>query len=582
MSLRKNLIWRMAALLTFFACFILASFFVFIKPFLLSKMLEDSTNNLLALSTSLANQTGILIDENCSEKWITDLTNQYLAEYSVQISFTIPNCGEKELFPIDISKFYNRPLISQTLAGESISEVTENALKGIKVISISVPIRKNNQIVGAVEIKKGFDAGQILLADLSSRFLILWGISTSLALLLGIYLSNYYSKSLARINQSINKLPQFEDDPSLNRKDEIGQLFKSLASATKKMNGVIDRLEKDNQSLSVILDEMEDGVLITDNQGNVTFINPAVIRFFGLDKHPTLHHNLVETLRDHRLEELRLKSKDSHLPQRISFEIAAHKLFLDCIISPLKTGYPGSTLFLFQDITELRKLENVRRDFVSNVSHELRTPLASLKAITDTLQRNIKDDKKETKRFLKLMDGEIDHLTHMVQELVELSRIESGKMLLKKELVSPIELAKRAVDRMKLQADRANLGLSFLSSGEIPLILVDPTRIEQVLLNLIHNAIKYTEPGGKINISVELQDRDVLFCVRDNGIGIPPRDLERIFERFYKVDRSRSEQGTGLGLSIARHIVTAHGGQIWAESIQTQGSTFFFSLPVSA
>ena len=408
---------------------------------------------------------------------------------------------------------------------------------------------------------------------------MLWGSLTFFTLTLGYFFARIYFIPLKKIIQNLKTFPQEGDNLFINRRDEIGELSRSLKLVEKKYKKVTDNLSEENRSLSSILDEMEDGVLITDNSGYVSFINPAVIRFFGLKKNPTLHNNLVETLRDYRLEQIRISCQESSSPQRVSLEIPARKIFLDCIVSTIYIGDSSSILFLFQDITNIRKLEMIRKDFVSNVSHELRTPLASLKAIIETLQGNSIKNNADANRFLKLMDGEIDHLTHMVQELVDLSQIESGHLNLNKTIASPMEIVQRAVERMKLQANRVKISITYSSTSEISSILMDTNRIEQVVMNLIHNAIKYSKPGGNIHVNIEQKENNICFSVKDNGIGIPPGDLERIFERFYKVDRSRSDQGAGLGLSIVRHIVNAHGGRVWAESIQTQGSTFYFSLP---
>jgi two-component system phosphate regulon sensor histidine kinase PhoR len=169
----------------------------------------------------------------------------------------------------------------------------------------------------------------------------------------------------------------------------------------------------------------------------------------------------------------------------------------------------------------------------------------------------------------------------MVQELLELSRIESGKVPLQLISVSPQELLNHAAERLRLQAERAGLELSVQVSGDLPCVLADPTRLDQVIVNLLHNAIKFTPPGGKILLSANPDDGMVIFSVADTGVGIPAEALSRIFERFYKTDRARSGGGTGLGLSIARHLVEAHGGRIWAESREGEGSTFYFSVPVA-
>jgi two-component system phosphate regulon sensor histidine kinase PhoR len=261
---------------------------------------------------------------------------------------------------------------------------------------------------------------------------------------------------------------------------------------------------------------------------------------------------------------------------------------------------PGGTLLLIQDLTRVRRLEAVRRDFISNVSHELRTPLASLKALTETLQEGALEDPPAARRFLARIEAEVDALTQMATELLELSRIESGQVPLETKTVQPELLLTSAADRMRTQAERANLTLRVEIPPGLPAIRADGPRLEQVLVNLLHNAIKFT-PSGEVVAAVNEgppspdgsgaggERPNVVFSVRDTGIGIPADDLARIFERFYKTDRARARAelnrsaggGTGLGLSIAKHIVEAHGGEIWAESQEGRGSTFYFSIPAA-
>ena len=179
------------------------------------------------------------------------------------------------------------------------------------------------------------------------------------------------------------------------------------------------------------------------------------------------------------------------------------------------------------------------------------------------------------------MEVEIDNLTQMVQELLELSRIESGRVPLKLQLMEPGSIINKVVERMQVQAERSGLSLNFTFPNDLPQVLVDPDRIGQVFVNLIHNSIKFTRPGGKINISAFSDRGRVVFKIEDNGVGIEPESLQRIFERFYKIDRARSSGGTGLGLSIAKHMIESHGGRIWVESEVGKGSSFFFTLPVA-
>jgi two-component system phosphate regulon sensor histidine kinase PhoR len=238
-------------------------------------------------------------------------------------------------------------------------------------------------------------------------------------------------------------------------------------------------------------------------------------------------------------------------------------------------------LVILQDLTRVRRLETVRRDFISNISHELRTPLAGLKALVDTLRGGAIKDRSAAKRFLKRMDIEVDTLTQMVEELLELSRIESGQAPLHLAPTSVAELVIPPVDRLRPQAERAGLKITVLLPPELPPVVADPDRARLVLTNLVHNAVKFTPPGGVITVATQPAGDEVILSVQDTGVGIPADDLSRIFERFYKADRARSGGGTGLGLAIAKHIVQGHGGRIWAESVEGQGSTFHFTLPVA-
>jgi len=222
----------------------------------------------------------------------------------------------------------------------------------------------------------------------------------------------------------------------------------------------------------------------------------------------------------------------------------------------------------------------VRRDFISNLSHELRTPLASLKALAETLQDGALDDPPAARRFIDQIQIEVDALTQMVTELLELSKIESGRLSLDLAPAAACDLLDSASRRMQLQAERAGLNLRVECVDDLPKVKIDSQRLEQVLVNLIHNAVKFTRSGGEVVLFAEAGIGEVRFAVRDSGIGIPADDVTRIFERFYRVDKSRTGSGTGLGLSIAKHIVEAHNGKIWAESVEGRGSTFYFSIPV--
>jgi two-component system phosphate regulon sensor histidine kinase PhoR len=367
-----------------------------------------------------------------------------------------------------------------------------------------------------------------------------------------------------------------KEDPA-ETASELGDLASALSARLSAVQLQLYSLNIEHSKLSAILDQLTDGVLIADADGRIQFANPAAERLFGEN---LLGRSVIETLRHHQLIHTWQRSQQNGELQSDSVELPARKQFLQLVVIPDRDTRGGS-LLLVQDLTRLRRLETVRRDFISNLSHELRTPLASLRALTETLQDGALEDPPAARRFVDQISVETDALTQMVAELLELSRIESGQVALDLKPVSAYDLLSSAAERMRLQAERAGLSLRVDGSPNLPKVRADQARLEQVLVNLIHNAVKFTRPGGEVALLAEPAEGAVCFVVRDTGSGISADDLSRIFERFYKSDRSRSGGGTGLGLSIARHIVEAHDGRIWVESRQGEGSSFFFTIPLA-
>jgi two-component system phosphate regulon sensor histidine kinase PhoR len=334
-------------------------------------------------------------------------------------------------------------------------------------------------------------------------------------------------------------------------------------------------LDAERARLATVLDQITDGVLIADAQGLIQFANPAAGKLFQTSN--PLNRSIAEVVRNHQLVEAWRRSQQTRQMQSESIEVPTRHQFLQLVVIPDK--HASGSLLLVQDLTRLRRLETVRRDFVSNLSHELRTPLASLKALAETLQEGALDDPPAARRFIDQIHTEVDALTQMVMELLELSHIESGRFSLELEPAAACDLLHSASRRMQLQAERAGLTLRVECGGDLPKVRIDSQRMEQVLVNLIHNGVKFTRPGGEVVLSAEADNSFVRFAVRDTGSGIPADEVTRIFERFYRVDKSRTGSGTGLGLSIAKHIVESHAGKIWAESVEGQGSTFYFTIP---
>src|SRR3990172_4011324 len=365
--------------------------------------------------------------------------------------------------------------------------------------------------------------------------------------------------------------------------ESLSNVVKALVTS---LNAQLSSVDSNRARLAAVLDQLTDSVLIASDEGRIQFANPAAERLFGKG---LVRRSVTETLRNHRLIQAWQRCQELNEIQIETAEVAGRRHFLQLTVIPDQHA-PGGSLLVVQNLTRIRQLETVRRDFISNLSHELRTPLASLKALTETLQDGALTDPEAAPRFIGRIATEVDALAQMAQELLDLSRIESGQVSLERRPVAPQKLLASAAERMRLQAERAGLSLTVECPTDLPKVNADEPRIEQVLVNLIHNAVKFTPPGGDVILSAGIvqapsppEEKEegaglVRFAVRDSGVGIPVDDLPRIFERFYRVDKSRAGGGTGLGLSISRHLVESHEGQIWAESTEGEGSTFFFTL----
>jgi len=396
---------------------------------------------------------------------------------------------------------------------------------------------------------------------------------TIFCLLAAAWFAWRYYKLRREVNEFAKQVRGQKFDAEIKGLENLSSAIASLISTFNLQHSTLD---SERARLAAVLDQMTDGVLIADAQGIVQFANPAVERLFQTSN--PLNHSIAEVVRNHQLVEAWRRCQQTGELQSESVELPNRHQYLQLIVIP--DTHANGSLLLVQDLTRIRRLETVRRDFISNLSHELRTPLASLKALTETLQDGALDDPPAARKFIDQIQVEVDALTQMVTELLELSRIESGRLALDLRPVSPRELLFSACKRMQLQAERAGLSLRVECADDLPTVRIDSQRLEQVLVNLIHNAVKFTRAGGEVVLQAEAGLGEVRFAVRDTGIGIPEEDVTRIFERFYRVDKSRAGSGTGLGLSIAKHIVEAHNGRIWAESVEGRGSVFYFAIPL--
>jgi len=367
-------------------------------------------------------------------------------------------------------------------------------------------------------------------------------------------------------------------DPSPTQ--ELGDLGRAFNTMTTTLRETVTQLEQTRTRLEATLADLSDGVVISDERGHVLLANDAAREMLGAGA-VAQGTPFFEVGRDHELSELMeraLASKNGRA-ESIVHHVRSGKT-LQAAARGLDAAEERIGVLVLRDLTELRRLESVRRDFVANVSHELRTPLTSIRALVETLEAGAVNDPEVSGDFLHRIISEVERLTTLVDELLDLARLESGRMSLRLAREDAEDLVLQAASRLSPQTERAGLTISWDIASDVAAIRCDRERIGQVLLNLIHNAIKFTPSGGSIHLSVAQIGPDAEFRVEDTGIGVLPDDIPRLFERFYKTDRARRSVGTGLGLAIAKHIVMAHGGTIWAEHNRPTGTVFIFRLPV--
>lgn len=491
--------------------------------------------------------------------------------------------GDSDQNPQSMGNLSQLPEIQKALEDGWGRSIRYSQTEKQDLLFIAVPIRISGQTLGFTrlaipqsEIAAGYK-------QLRNKIFLVSGLTALAAILLSTLIAYQTTKPLVRLTKSTQELADGPLEGFLDSQgyDEIGQLTRAFNNLVKTLRDQIRALQSEREKLSAVLQQMTDGVIIVNAEDEIELINPAAEKLFKTGDRNVEGHSAAEILRQHQWIDLLHSCREEGKEQAQSLELPGKDTFLQGIAIPLGESMPGHTLLLFQDLTRIRRLETTRQDFISNISHELRTPLAALKALTETLQSGALEDPPAAGKFLSRMETEVDALTQMVTELLELSRIESGQVPLEIENVSPQVIVEEAIERMREQANRRKINIRMDLPDPLPKVKADPRRIGQVLVNLIHNAIKFSDRGGTIRVGARVDREDMHFFVEDQGIGMPAADLPRIFERFYKTDQARSSGGTGLGLAISKHIIEVHNGDIWAESELNQGSTFYFSLPLA-
>jgi two-component system phosphate regulon sensor histidine kinase PhoR len=432
-------------------------------------------------------------------------------------------------------------------------------------------------------------------AKLHRDLALAFGIAFLIAVALSVWLAHSITKPLSYIAIAARQLAKGDHVARIRTgsRDEVGLLADTLNHMTDQLRTKIDELSEDRSQLMAMLTSMVEGVMILDRRGRVLQINPALERMFDVTRMEARGHPCSDVFRHPQLDSLvsTVLTKRKNEEDEILLHPSGRRLHIEASVTESDRENEACAVLVFHDMTELRRLEIIRKDFVANVSHELRTPLTSIKGYIEALLDGAKDDPETSTKFLDIILKQSDRLNLILEDLLQLSMIESGQVLFKREPLHIQSVVERTLAMIKPLADKKGHRLVSFVEDNLPAVLSDEDRLIQVLSNLLDNAVKYTPGKGTITVAAHpvldgaeqpAMATAVELSVTDTGIGIPESDRPRVFERFYRVDKARSRElgGTGLGLAIVRHIVEGLGGRVWVEANAPIGSRFVVRLPV--
>lgn len=546
--------------------------------------LSDLEAQLTVEARMIADELALRLVSGFPPDSLDDEARRYAALLDARVTIIGPDgtvWGESHEDRLQMDNHLGRPEVQQALNLGKGTSIRFSHTVGYDMLYVAVPVQAGGRVIGIARVALPLRQVEANVARLSRTVWTIAGIVAGVIGLLTLLLIGPAIRAVHHLTEAVQRVATGDLNaraiPRTN--DEIGDLTRAFNQMADRLQETVATLQEEQARLSGLLSRMTDGVVITDRDGFVRLLNPAAARMLNASPNEALGRSFVQVVWDHRLVEMWRESREQGEERVGLIENGPRRPVFYAIITPLE-GEEQAVLVLLQDLTRVRELEMVRRDFISNISHELRTPLAALKALVDTLQEGALEDSQAARRFLERMGAEVDRLNRMIGELLELARIESGRIPLKLAPVTVADVVIPPVERLRPLAERAGLGLTVRLAPHLPPVLADIEAMQRVVSNLVHNAIRFTL-AGEVTVWAEQIGDEIVIAVRDTGVGIPAKDLPRIFERFYKVERSRSDEGFGLGLAIARHFVQAHGGRIWAESIEGRGSTFYVALPVS-
>lgn len=461
----------------------------------------------------------------------------------------------------------------------------------LKVVSPMFATTSPGEVIGVVIMESNIETVYSQISEIVKIFLNASLFAIVITIILAIIISQGISKPIAEMRTKTLAIAQgdYSGRIRIYGNDELGQLAETINDLSTKVKEAQETTESERQRLDSVLKHMSDGVIATDRRGKIIIVNNRAVDLLGLNREETVGKSIMKVLdlsKEFTFRQLLETNEDLILHVDEGEGKADSILQGEFSVIQRDTGFISGVVCVLTDITEQEKVEQERRNFVSNVSHELRTPLTSVKSYTESLQDGAWKDPDIAPQFLQVISTETERMIRMITDLLNLSRMDQGKLQLEREYVSMNDLFSHILDRfdMVLQSEayrNKNYKIQRDLTQRTLWVDIDQDKVTQVIDNIMNNALKYSPDGGTITCRLMETHNSVVLSITDEGMGIPRKDLQHIFERFYRVDkaRARSMGGTGLGLAISREVLMLHGGRIWATSVENKGSTFFISLP---
>ncbi|ENU0409819.1 cell wall metabolism sensor histidine kinase WalK [Listeria monocytogenes] len=482
----------------------------------------------------------------------------------------------------------NDPLVKRTLSLGTTSEdkiYKDESNKNNRVWVNVSSIKNKGQVIGAIYLVADIESVYKQVDDITNIFITGTLIAMIITAVLGILLSRTITKLIVEMKRQAYAMARgnYSRKVKVYGVDEIGELADSFNTLTKRVQEAQAMTEGERRKLSSVLAYMTDGVIATDRRGKVILINTPAEKMLRVKHESANGRSIIDVLDigdTYQFEDL--MEVDGSLTMDRSTLDKPYVLRANFSVIQRETGFNNGVIAVLHDITDQEKVDQERRDFVSNVSHELRTPLTSMHSYLEALSDGAWEDKEIAPRFLEVTQNETERMIRLVNDLLKLSRMDGGREQLEKSFVNFTDFFNHIIDRFEMMKKETIMFKRHIPREPV-IIEIDEDKVMQVLDNIISNANKYSPDGGRISFYLKKFEDEIEVSIADEGLGVPDEDLANVFDRFFRVDKARSREmgGTGLGLAIAREVIEAHGGRIWAERNKNKGTIIKFTLPYS-